>query len=118
MSELGEPFENFIILGFLRWRVAQQPNVRREDLSSFFRDILASALDLRLVLESDVMKQVALARGEPGFRHNGAGSQRGAEVAIGQWPSSIADDSVNDFLVLEHGDVRTRGSQARVDHRF
>lgn len=56
VSEVGESLENVAVLGFVRRRVAQPSNVRRQNLSPFFRDILASPLELRLELETDVME--------------------------------------------------------------
>lgn len=83
VSEVGEPFENAFILGFVRWRVAQPPDVRRQDFSSFFRDVLAPPLELRFVLKSDVMEEMALALRKPRFRNEGAGFERSAEVTVG-----------------------------------
>lgn len=67
VGEVGESFENVSVLGFVWWGVAQPPNVRRQDFRSLFRDIPAPPLELRLVLKSDVMEQMALAPRKPCF---------------------------------------------------
>ena len=67
VSEVGEPLENVIVFGLVRWRVAQPPNVRRQNFSSFLRYVLAPPLELRFELKPDVMKQVTLALRNPCF---------------------------------------------------
>ena len=47
VSGIGELLENVLVLGFVRWRVAQPPNVRRQNFSSFLRYVLAPPLELR-----------------------------------------------------------------------
>jgi hypothetical protein len=109
VSEVSEPFENVVVLGLVWWGVAQPPNVRRQNLSPFLRDILAPPFELRLVLKSDVMKQMALAPWSPRFRNKSAGPERSAEFATGDL-SNIVDYLVDDFLVVvEHGGSRARG---------
>ena len=82
-SEVGELFESVLVLGFVRWRVTQPPSVRRQNFGSFFRDVLAPPLELRLVLKSDVIEQMALAPWKPRFGNESAGLERSTEVAIG-----------------------------------
>ena len=82
-SGVGGSFESVLILCFVRWRVTQPPNVRGQNFGSFFRDILAPPPEFRLVLKSDVMKQMALALREPRSRNKSAGFERSEEVTIG-----------------------------------
>jgi len=111
VSEVGESVENVVVPGFVRRRVAHPPNVRRQNLSPFFRDILAPSLELRLELETDMVEEMALALRKPSFRDESAGFERSAEV-VTRFLSNAVDDSVNDLLV-----VANRGHVGRVDPR-
>ena len=104
VSEVGESFEGALVLGFVRWRITYPPNVRRQDFGPFIRDILAPPLELRLEPETDVMKQMELAPWNPSFRNESTGFERGTEAVSG-YLSNVVDDPVDDFVVLEHGDV-------------
>jgi hypothetical protein len=108
VSEIGESFENALVLGFVRRRVPQPPDVCRQNPRSFLFDILAPPLELRLELETDVVKQMALAPWKPRFGNESAGFEVSAEVAVGCL-SSVVDDLVDNFLVVVEHDVRHGG---------
>lgn len=67
LSEVGEPFESVLVLGFVWWRIAQPLDIRRQYFGSFFRNVLAPPLELRFILEPDVVEQMALALRGPCF---------------------------------------------------
>jgi len=83
VGEVGESLENALVLGFVWRRVAQPPNVRRQNFGSFFRYILAPPFELRFVLKPDVMKQVTLALRSPCFGNESAGLERSAKLTNG-----------------------------------
>ena len=54
---------------------------------------------------------MVLAPWKPRFRNESTGFERGAEATVGHL-SDVVNDAVDNFLVLEHGDVGSNGDYA------